>query len=92
MEVTIRSTGMENDEFHELAGGEMGSTLRKAGKDYLGSKNLSENQLREMQQNDEQAFQQLQEEMTLHALKVANLSTDSTLIALSLNLEGPKQP
>ncbi|WP_227370621.1 hypothetical protein [Halomonas sp. M20] len=91
MEITILNTGEDNDEFHELAAGELGSTIRKAGKDYIGSKNLSENQLREMQQNDEQAFTQLEEEMTRHALEVAKVS-HNTSVALRLNLDGSKQP
>lgn len=91
MEITILNTGEDNDDFHALAGGELGSTIRKAGKDYLGSKNLSENQLREMQQNDEQAFRKLEQEMTQHALEVAK-APHNISIELSLNLDGSKQP
>nr|WP_298372820.1 hypothetical protein [uncultured Halomonas sp.] len=91
MDITILNTGEDNDDFHSLAGGEQGSTLRKAGKDYIGSKNLSENQLRDMQQNDEQAFKQLEEEMTRHAMEVTNVPHNVS-IALRLNLEGSMQP
>lgn len=90
MEVTILNTGEEGDAFHELAAGERGTALRKAGKDLLGQKGLTENQLQMMQQEDPAAFGQLETEMTMHALNVANLS-QKTEVVLRLNLAGDKK-
>ena len=36
MEITILNTGEDETAFHETASGEVGTALRKAGKDYIG--------------------------------------------------------
>ena len=90
MEITILNAGEEEAAFHETAAGEVGTALRKAGKDYIGQQNLSENQLLTMQQSDPDALSRLEAGMTTHALEVANLPQD-TGVVLRLNLRGDKK-
>ena len=90
MEITILNTGEDETAFHETASGEVGTALRKAGKDYLGQRNLSENQLLAMQQSDPEALNRLEADMTTHALEVANVSLDSGIV-LRLNMQGGKR-
>lgn len=89
MEITILNANQIDSEFHEMVSGPTGTALRKAAKDYLGSRNLSENQLRDIQRSDPQAFEALEAEMTSHALNVVSLD-QNTGITLRLNLEGNK--
>ncbi len=49
MEITILNASEDEAAFHEIVAGEMGTALRKAGKDYIGQRDLSENQLLAMQ-------------------------------------------
>lgn len=90
MEITILNANADDAAFHELASGETGTALRKAGKDYIGSRNLSENQLRNMQEEDTQAFERLEADVTTHALNVVKLPSDAGVV-LRLNLEGDKK-
>ncbi|WP_136067741.1 hypothetical protein [Modicisalibacter radicis] len=90
MEITILNTGDDETAFHETVAGEVGTALRKAGKDYIGQRDLSENQLLAMQQSDPDALSRLEADMTTHALEVANLRQD-TGVVLRLNLQGDKK-
>ncbi|MBZ9538099.1 MULTISPECIES: hypothetical protein [Modicisalibacter] len=91
MEVTLQNAGEIDSTFHEMVAGDAGTALRKTGRDFIGSRNLSENQLRAMQRDDPEAFERLEAEMTRHALEVNNVALDAG-IALKLNLEGDKAP
>ncbi|KXS39325.1 MAG: hypothetical protein AWU55_751 [Halomonadaceae bacterium T82-2] len=91
MEITLQNAGEPGSSFHETAAGETGTALRKTGRDFIGSRNLSENQLLAMQRDDPEAFERLEAEMTEHALQVNNVSPDAG-IALKLNLAGDKAP
>lgn len=90
MEITIQNAGEDETNFHDMVAGEVGTALRKTGKDYLGSKNLSENQLLAMQRDDNEAFEQLEADMTQHALELNNVRTNAG-IALKINLSGDKK-
>ncbi|MDW5375481.1 hypothetical protein R6258_00990 [Halomonas sp. HP20-15] len=90
MEITILNAGEDETAFHDTVAGEVGTALRKAGKDYIGQRALSENQLLAMQQDEPDALSQLEADMTTHALEVVNVRQDSG-VALRLNLQGSKK-
>ncbi|WP_110670204.1 hypothetical protein [Salinicola halophilus] len=87
MEILIHNDGMGADEFHQLAGGETGDALRKSAKNYLGSENLSENQVKEIKQNGGEDYEALIRKMTEHALNLVNLPLNSR-IRLEIDFDG----
>lgn len=87
MEILIHNDGMDADEFHQLAGGETGETLRKTAKDYLGRENLSENQVKEIKRKGGDEYEELIRKMTEHALNVINLPLNSA-ITLEIDFDG----
>ncbi|MHB0774455.1 hypothetical protein [Halomonas sp. WWR20] len=91
MDITIHNAGMGEDTFRALTTGETGTALRKAGNDYIGGKDLTENDLRAMQENDPSAFDHLEADMTTHARNVCGLDKE-TGIALKLNLGTARRP
>ncbi|GAB2796806.1 hypothetical protein GCM10027040_24180 [Halomonas shantousis] len=91
MDITIHNAGMGEDTFRALTTGETGTALRKAGNDYIGGRDLSENDLYALQERDPDALSQLEADMTAHARNVCGLDKE-TGIALKLNLGTARRP
>ncbi|WP_110684953.1 hypothetical protein [Salinicola aestuarinus] len=87
MEILIHNDGMSAEEFHQLAGGETGDALRKTAKNYLGSQNLSENQVKEIKSAGGDEYEALIRKMTEHALNVVNLPLNASL-RLEIDFDG----
>ncbi|GHB34088.1 hypothetical protein [Salinicola rhizosphaerae] len=79
MEIVIHNDGMSGEDFHQLVSGETGDALRKTAKNYLGSENLSENQVKEIKRQGGADHEALIRKMTEHALSVVNLPLNSSL-------------
>ncbi|WP_251976146.1 hypothetical protein [Salinicola avicenniae] len=87
MEILVHNDGMDADEFHTLTGGEAGNALRKTAKNYLGSENLSENQVKAIKERGGDEYETLIRKMTEHALSVNNLPLNAAL-SLEIDFDG----
>lgn len=90
MEIIIENDGLEAEEFHAVASGETGDTLRQTAKNYLASQNVSERQLEELKMQGGIEYELLRRKMSRHALEVVNLPPDLT-IWMDITFSGGKK-
>ncbi|WP_043531370.1 hypothetical protein [Litchfieldella xinjiangensis] len=91
MEIIIENAGMADEEFHQLISGETGDALRQKAKNYLGSQDISENQLAKLKESSGQEYEELRRKMAEHAIEVVNLPPRDSQIRLDISFDGGKK-